>query len=59
MALKGNGGRTNYLVTEEVLAGFDAFGDGEGDFAPVGDEGVDGPCCGRRIVSVLVDLEPL
>ena len=44
---------------KEVLACGDAAGNGEGHLALVGDEGVDGPFLCRRVVSVLVDLEPL
>lgn len=51
--------RTDNLVSEEVLAGGDAAGDGERDLALVGNQGVDGPGLGCGVVAVLVDLEPL
>ena len=51
--------RTDDLVAQEVLAGLDTARDRERHLALVRDERVDGPLLRRRVVPVLVDLEPL
>lgn len=52
-------GHTNYLHSQQVIAGGDTLGDGERHLSLVGDEPVDTPGTCRRVVSVFPDLEPL